>query len=218
MSNTTNNQENGSTFMAFVKIAVGLFLLFVGSQGLFAQTSEQTIQMYDLKIGYSKVNIEFGGKYKPGVYTLQSFDQSIYLTPEALVKLGEGIKNAIVKAKEWNDLAIANGVDNMEKVMPINGYFTTGGMIYDHGFKGTGSSEFEFKFRKEYKEGNWDVAKVFISVWQSESVYSNWFYFPTIDTNKTSDLESLTEFLTFIDNSSNLLKEKLGEKKEHLFQ
>jgi hypothetical protein len=115
MSNTTNNQENGSTFMALVKVAVGLFLLFVGSQGLFAQTTYA--EAYGLK---GEVVTDEGKSYgnmyisidKEGKHFLNFRSKNKI---ETLPKYSNFIKDSYSKYLEWKATAESNNVTDMQK-------------------------------------------------------------------------------------------------------
>ncbi len=209
MSNTKNNQEKSSTFSTLIQIAVGFYLMFIGGQALFAQTSDQKLKFDDFK----KTTITFGGKYSENIYRINSNSQIINLSPESLVKFGEALEKALVKANEWFTIAQENNVEKMKKVMPIEGYTTDGGMIYDSGYKSTHDKDaMEFTFEK-YK----DIATISMRVHQYESVYSAFFNFSRIYLNKEDDLSNLNNFIAFAKNNKSILEEKINSTKQDLF-
>ncbi len=205
---TENSQEKSSTFSTLIQIAVGLYLMFIGGQALFAQTSDQSIKFDKLKTS----TVSFGGKYYENIYRINSNQQTIYLSPESLVKFGEALEKALVKANEWVSVAQENNIEKLKKEMPIKGYTTDGGMIYDSGYKVTrDKDEIKFNFEK-YK----DIVKITIEVFQYESVYSSFFRI-TLYLNKENELSNLNKFITFAKNNKSILEEKINSTKPDLF-
>ena len=210
MSNIKNNQEKSSIISTLIQIAVGFYLMFIGGQALFAQTSDQSIKFDKLKT----TTVSFGGEYWEDIYRLNSNRQTIHLSPESLVKFGEALEKALVKANEWYTIAQENNVEKMKKVMPIEGYTTDGGYIYDSGYKGTKDKDkIEFIFEK-YK----DIATISIEVFQMESVYAAYFSINSIYLTKEEDLSNLNNFITFAKNNKSILEEKINSTKQDLFK
>ena len=121
---------------------------------------------------------------------------------------------------------VPNKVEKMKKVMPIEGYTTDGGMVYDSGYKSTDDKdEFKFKFSK-YE----DRASISIEVFQMNGVYSNFFRIGSIcikdcesSTNsrvlakERVQLENLNKFIAFAKNNKSILEEKINGTKQDLF-
>ena len=220
MSNLKNNQEK-SLFSTLIQLAVGLYLMFIGGQSLFAQTSDQSIKFDNL----NGATVTFGG-YWEDIYRITNNRQTIHLSPESLEKLGEALEKVLQKANEWYDIAQENSVKTLDKEIPVKGYTTDGGYIYDSGNKSTDDKdEFKFKFSK-YE----DRASISIEVFQMNGVYSNFFRIGSIcikdcESSVSSrllakervQLEKLNNFIVFAKNNKSILDKKINSTKQDLF-
>jgi hypothetical protein len=193
-----------------------LILLIVPVLG-FSQTSDQKIDFDDYSIGYSKIEISFGGKYTENVWEFKSGKQYVNFTPDDLEKAAIEFENAYKKAVEWDKVADENDVNELTKEIPFS-FFTTRGMLEDSGYKSVGSMEGKFEFQRSTEARE---IKSFLAtrVYQHDEYFvrTAFFRFPGFDVRNDGEVEKFLEFLEFIKNNKSIIQEKLKDSKSNLF-
>tara|TARA_B100000780_G_C20963269_1_gene384529 strand:- start:5 stop:613 length:609 start_codon:yes stop_codon:yes gene_type:complete len=184
-----------------------------------AQSSEQEIKFKDYEMGkYSKMKISFGGIYEK-LWTFKTGKQMIRFTPEDLLKTAKVFEDAINKVIKWNKIADENKVDKLLKTLPFS-FNTTRGVLWDSGYESVGSQKAEFVYERfiDSEKITHSYMTTRVTQYGEYNVRSASFAFPSVDTNDKKKLDIFYNFLDFIKNNKNIIKEKLSKTKVDLFK
>ena len=189
-----------------MRLSLLLAMLSVGLS-VTAQSSKVSINFGEVKLGYSKIKVSFGGEYKPNLWIIEKGDDDIHFTPEALDIAIDKMEATYLKAVKWDSIANSENIPNLTKEMDGVSFATTSGWIYDSGYESVGSHRSKTKYEKfsfNTSDGEFYTGSKFvISIFQAGeyAVRSSRFVIKTY-INYNSEPDSEKQFLEFI----NLLK------------